>query len=292
MTLRPLAPVLRLCAVPLLLAVAATAAYGQSFDPYQSFPIGLPSGANAPSIKPLDIGDVNGDGISLGFATTAAVGRADYIAGAGGLEGLGTYAGQVVYTASDSGHATLTIDLWNTSPTAGGGFLTAFAFHNPSGRITGATLATTNANFGLLGGPGYQGGIHASPFGSFDLGASVTDDFLGGGAPVGGIATGEFATFTFALTGVGLDGLTEQSFFGAEAAAGGSSQGPVALLARFRGFANGGGDKVPGGLEDVGPPAGGGLPSAPKPGTLTLAGIATAAGLSFGCRSVGRDPRS
>jgi hypothetical protein len=228
----------------------------------------------------------------IGFATMAAVGRADYIAGGGGLEGLGTFAGQVDYAAPDSGHATLTINLWNTSPTAGGGFLTAFAFHNPSGRITGASLATTNANFGLLGGPGYQGGIHASPFGSFDLGASATDNFLGGGSPVGGIASGEFATFAFALTGVGLDGLTVQSFFAAPPAAGGGSQGPVALLARFRGFQNGGSDKVPGGLEDVGPPAGGGLPSVPEPGTLALAGIATAAGLSFGWRRPGRGTRS
>jgi hypothetical protein len=222
------------------------------------------------------------------LAATAAESRAGFISGGGGLEGLGTFTGHVDYVAADSGHATLTINLLNTSPTANGGFLTAFVFHNPSGLITGASVTSTNTHFGLLGGPSFHGGIAAPPFGNFDIGASVTDQFLGGGSPVGGIGVGESSIFTFALTGSGLNGLTLESFFGEAPTSQDGHPGPVPFLARFRGFNNGGSDKVPGVLEDAGPPAGSGLPSAPEPATLVLAGIATVSGLGCGWRRRGR----
>jgi hypothetical protein len=210
------------------------------------------------------------------LAATATSSRAGYISGGGGLEGLGTFAGHADYVAADSGHATLTIDLWNTSPAANGGFITALVFNNP---------------FGLLGGPGFSGGIAAPPFGNFDIGASVTDQFLGGGSPVGGIGVGESSTFAFAFTGSGLDGLTLENFIGPPPAPQDGHPGPVTLLARFRGFNNGGSDKVPGGLEDIGPPPGSGLPSAPEPATLVLAGIATISGLGCGWRTRRRGQR-
>src|SRR5262245_1284434 len=142
------------------------------------------------------------------LAVCATPGLSGPIASGTGLENLGVFAGWFDYTAADSGHATLTLELRNTSPAARGGYLTAFAFDDPSGRITGAALTSANPNFHLLDGP-----IHAPPFGSYDFGASVSRGFLGGGSPRGGIGVGESATFTFSFTGTGLDELNGESFF-------------------------------------------------------------------------------
>lgn len=244
---------------------------------------------------------------SLGFhlgalvtlAATASAGRAGYISGGGGLEGLGTFAGTADYVAADAGHATLTISLLNTSPAANGGFLTAFALRDLSGLVTGATVSATNPNFGPIGGPDFHGGIAAPPFGDYDLGASVTDQFLGGGSPVGGIGVGESAAFAFTLTGTGLDGLTLENFLGGPPAA--PNPGPPTLVVRFRGFNNGGSDKVPGVLEVV-PPSGSGPggnvppsgsgPTTPEPASLVLAVFATIGGLGYGWRGRGRRGQS
>src|SRR5262245_15862006 len=110
----------------------------------------------------------------LMLAATAAASRAGNITSAGGLAGLGSFTGQINYMAIDASHATLTIELLNTSPTANGGYLTAFAFHTPSDRIDSVSLSSSNANFGAIGGPSYQGAIAAPPFGNFDLGASTS----------------------------------------------------------------------------------------------------------------------
>jgi hypothetical protein len=209
----------------------------------------------------------------LTLVVTVTESRAGMITNAPGLEGRGSFNGTAEYTAISASQATLTVELWNTSPAANGGYLTAFVFHNPSDRITGATLESTNSHFSILGGPNFHGDIPAPPFGNFDLGASTSGAFLGGGSPVGGIGVGDSSTFAFALVGTGLDLLTLDSFFGVPSAADSGSQGPVALLARFRGFANGGSDKVPGGMiEDV-------PRNTPEPATLLLGAMATLAGL-------------
>jgi hypothetical protein len=202
-----------------------------------------------------------------------ATGRAAPISGGAGVEGLGNFAGTFSYTPGGPGSATLVVRLENTSPLDNGGFLTAFLFNNPDGRVTGATLASSNAHFALLGGTGPDGGVNAAPFGHFDLGAGLGGAFLGGGSPRGGIPVGDSETFTFHLSGTGLDGLTEQSFFTSlSGAAGGGEPGQVSadgarafFVARFRGFEDGGSDKVPATLEH-----------APEPGCLALAGVGVA----------------
>jgi hypothetical protein len=201
--------------------------------------------------------------------------RADQIYGSGGLQGLGVFDGTFTYTATDAGHATLVVQLDNLSPAANGGYLTAFVFNNPGG-ITGATLTSTNTNFGLLGGPTFSGGVNGAPFGAFDLGAGLGGSFEGGGNPHPGIPVGGSATFTFAFTGNNLDGLTTQSF-----ALSPSHQGDKTafFVARFKGFVDGGSDKVPGVL------GGGGISGdafSPEPGSLTLAGVSLATLLGFG----------
>jgi len=212
------------------------------------------------------------------LAATAADARAGNITSVSSLSGLGAFSGQVSYTAIDADHAMLSIELWNTSPTANGGYLTAFAFENPSDRIDSVSLSSSNPNFEAIGGPDYRDAIAAPPFGDLDLGASTSDRFLGGGSPVGGIAAGDSSTFAFTLTGNGLDELTAESFFESAAA------GPVGLLARFRGFRTGGSDKVPGVFNDV--PPSGDTPPAPEPATLLLGATAMVVGLGY--RRLGR----
>jgi hypothetical protein len=163
-----------------------------------------------------------------------------------GLSGLGSYEGTFVYVPLSAGDAELTITLTNTSPADNGGYLTALAFNNPGGRITGATLTPSNTNFQLLGAPGFSDGVNGSSFGHFDLGASTSNAFLGGGNPNKGIGVGQTATFLFVLTGSDLDGLDVSSFFTTLSAPPGDGSGNVAFVGRFRGFNDGGSDKVPG----------------------------------------------
>jgi hypothetical protein len=200
---------------------------------------------------------------------SAGNGRADYIASTTGVQGLGSFSGTIDYNAVNAHSATLTIELQNTSPSANGGYLTAFAFDNPSDRITGAKLSSTNTNFSLLGAPHFQGGISAPPYGSFDLGATTGGKFQGSGSPTGGIGVGQSATFTFTLTGNDLDKLSAASFLSNPASCG-SDMAP--FVARFRGFKCDGCDTVPG------------VPvsHAPEPGGMTLAAIALMGLMGYG----------
>jgi hypothetical protein len=170
-------------------------------------------------------------------------------------EGLGTFTGLFAYNPAT---ATLSVTMNPTSPT--GGYLTGIAFLNPGG-ITGVTFGTTDADFALLGGPTFLGGVDAAPFGAFDIGAAVGGSWLGGGNPTVGVPAGGSATFTFAFAGTGLGSLTEQDFVQAAAA------GQEWFVARFRGFPAGGSDKVPADF------------SVPEPATVLLLGLGGAAAL-------------
>jgi hypothetical protein len=200
----------------------------------------------------------------------AEQGIAGQIVSGTGLQGLGSFDGTFSYSTSDSQHGLLQITLNNTSPVGNGGFLTAFALNNPFDRITSVSVTSSNANFGLLGSPSFQNGVSAPPFGNFDFGASTGGAFLGGGNPSKGIGVGGSASFDFVLKGTKLDLITEQDFFNAmsNSPEGG---GPLAFVARFRGFKNGGSDKVPGNYV-VPPPVTVTVAGAPEPTSLALAG--------------------
>src|SRR5262249_17903836 len=143
-----------------------------------------------------------------------------------------------------------------------------------------------NANFNVLGGASYNGGISAAPFSNFDLGASTSGEFLGGGSPKGGIPAGGSATFTFSLTGSGLDALTTPSFLSKLSGPQGQDLAPAFFVAGFRGLPNGGSDKVPG--QSAGGSTGG-TQSVPEPGAMTLAGLGIASALGYGwCRRKSR----
>lgn len=139
---------------------------------------------------------------------------------------LGSFAGDFTYNLG-----IITVSLTNTSPVANGGYLTAFAFGLP-GSVTG-TLDSVPEGFSLLGGSG--GSISVRPFKDLDLGASSTKgDWLGGGSPKDGLGVGQTGIFKFSLAG-NFSSLTEESF---------SIAGDPWFAVRFRGFEDGGSDKV------------------------------------------------
>lgn len=175
---------------------------------------------------------------------------------------FGSFTGSMEYIGMTATSGSLVISLTNTTPVYSG-YITGMAFNNPGDSITGVTSFTSSdPDFQLIGDPNFDGGVSGSPYGDFDLGTALGDGWLGGGSPVGGIAVGETATFTFNLAG-NLAGITTNSFI--TQLSSGTRQ-PEALVVRFRGMLDGESDKVPG---TFGPPPG----EIPEPGTYAMIGL-------------------
>lgn len=178
---------------------------------------------------------------------------------------FGSYTGLIEYIGTTEASGSLMLSLTNTTPVYGG-YITAVAFNNPGDSITSVTsFSSGDPDFQLLGEPDFDGGVSASPYGDFDLGASLGNGWLGAGSPVAGIAVGETATFTFNFAG-NLAGVTTNSFI-AELSTG--TQTPEALIVRFRGMMDGQSDKVPGTFDELAPPPG----EIPEPGTYAMMGL-------------------
>ena len=191
------------------------------------------------------------------------------ISGAGDL---GRFTGDVAYSATSDTQATLTIKLTNTSLTANGGYITSFVLNNPNDSIKSISGFTdASRGFELLSLK--DDGINSGSNGQFDFGAATGGKFTGGGKPQGGIAAGASDTFTFHLTGTGLSKLNADSFLTAVSSGKGAGDGYAALDVRFKGFADGGSDKVTftGTIPHVPLPGpgtpGGGTPGTPGGGT-------------------------
>ena len=205
-------------------------------------------------------------------AGMAALMLAPSIAGAvpiaiGGTGSLGTFSGSFDYTPTSSTTGTVDITLNNDSATIG--YITGFLFNIPDAAdVTAALYSTSDADFLLLTSGGtFDNGENGSPHGDFDIGAALGGNYQGGGMPSAGIITGGSATFSFALTGTGLGGLTAQDFLSTLSEGTGMQPGED-FVVRFRGFEGGeGSDKVP---ND------GGNPPVPEPGTLSLLGLGLA----------------
>lgn len=149
----------------------------------------------------------------------------------------GSYEADLTYLFAGDLQATLTIALTNTSANPGAGYITALAFNNPGDLISAAVLTATNGNFSLIGQPGLRDAIAVSPYGAFDIGASISDQshrpWLGGQNPTLGIGVGETGTFTFLLSGTALSSLDEQSFLDTFSFP--DRQGAEFFAVRFRG---------------------------------------------------------
>ena len=155
---------------------------------------------------------------------------------ANSTSGLGSFSGSLEYFDLTS---TLVVSLTNTSNISNGGYITGFLFNIAS--------SDPKASATLLDSPApthpfenCQGnGLSGQPFGNpFSAGAALGGDFLGGGDPVNGIAVGDTGTFSFHVNAADASFLSAMNFI---------TGGPYAFnfIVRFRGFEDGGSDKVP-----------------------------------------------
>lgn len=149
-----------------------------------------------------------------------------------GLEGLGSFAGEMEWNYIGANAGTLRVSLTNTSPVDNGGYLTGFAFN------TVYDLQLKIAENGARTGWSDIVDVNAPPLGVFDHGAALGGDWLGGGSPLAGVGVGQTFDFIFDVRGdpALLSSLVVHDFFD-------ESDG-WGFAARFRGFDDGGSDKV------------------------------------------------
>lgn len=153
------------------------------------------------------------------FALAAQTASAVDVITFGGTGSTGvSFVATVTYDATAEHE--LIVQLTNTTATAGG-YLTGFAFDLPGNEVV--TLFSSPRPAMTL-----QADASTAPYGTRDWAAAVGGNWLGGGAPRGGLAVGTSGTWTFDV-----------------------AQGPATLsfddldmVVRFRGLANGGSDKV------------------------------------------------
>jgi hypothetical protein len=172
------------------------------------------------------------------FALTASTALAQVvgISGdiAGSAEGTGaTFSGSVEYVHLGGNDGQLTIDLTNDSPAPVGGFLTGLLFRGSAGDgPLLASLASADPTSFLDTGAAFAG-----PFGSFDGGAALNGNWLGGGDPSLGLGIGQGGRFIFEIDSANASLLTTASFFG--------SADQPGMVMRFRGLNGGLSDMVP-----------------------------------------------
>lgn len=206
-------------------------------------------------------------GVMLGSGVAVQAGSILIISDeANSTEGLASFTGSLEYEFdpfADLGF--LSVTLTNTSDPDNGGFITGFVFNIASADDdASATLISGSHPFENL----TDGGLNAQPFGDpFDAGAALGGNFLGGGSPTEGIAVGDTGIFDFDVMAFDAANLTALSFL---------SNGPYEFnfIVRFKGFENGGSDKVPATI-------------IPLPPALALGGLGLL-GAMFGARRVRR----
>jgi hypothetical protein len=148
-------------------------------------------------------------------------------------EGLGRFVATLDYAVLPSGDGQLSVTLENKSDADDGGFLTGFLFDVgfPSADVVVALQPGASHPFADASGS-------APPFGSYDAGAALGGNWAGGGSPNAGIPTGASGTFVFLVIGEQAGSLTAADFI--------KSDNEYGFVVRFKGFENGGSDKVPG----------------------------------------------
>jgi hypothetical protein len=150
-------------------------------------------------------------------------------------EGLGDFTGSINYEFDMFTGGMLTIELTNTSPLGNGGFLTGFLFNIDSTDPGAHAMLTNSPDYPLFEDTFSQSG---APFGTFDSGAALGGDWEGGGSPAGGIPVFGTGSFEFDVMAADASSLTAIDFI--------SGPAKFNFVVRFRGFEDGGSDKVPG----------------------------------------------
>lgn len=171
--------------------------------------------------------------ISLVSAGTAQAASSINITSGDSNEGLGAFSGTISY---DEALGSLSILLENTSPVDNGGYITGFLF-NIDGDATPTLNPDPQNNFDGVSNE------NGAPYGTFESGAALNGNFLGGGNPNAGIGVGDSATFDFDVTGTDAGSLLASNFLGESSSQGDNS---ASFLVRFRGFDDEGSDKVTG----------------------------------------------
>lgn len=170
-----------------------------------------------------------------GVLSTVAAADSIYVNGlvSASTEGLGKFSATLDYSVLPSGDGQLVVTIANKSPDPNGGFLTGFMFNFVSEDPDAVAILQPGALFPFSNATG-----SAAPFGNFEAGAALGGNWLGGGSPNGGIPIGLSGTFTFLIIAEDAASLTAEDFV----------KGPnqYNFVVRFRGFNNGGSDKVPG----------------------------------------------
>jgi hypothetical protein len=164
-----------------------------------------------------------------GTASASLVGIAADMASS--TDGIGAFDGTIAYAPAIGG-GILTITLTNTSDPFNGGFISGFVFNINGGSEAAAALSWGTHPF--LDAAGQS----AQPFGGpFTAGAALGGDWSGGGNPAFGIGVGETGTFVFDVAAENGASLASPNF--------GDGPLPFNFIVRFRGFEDGGSDKVP-----------------------------------------------
>ena len=144
-----------------------------------------------------------------------------------------TYSGTIAYEFVGGSVGELTITLTNDTSASVGGYITAMAFRFDSADTAAWTSLISSSVAGLTN----TGTVNGAPFGTFSGGAGTGGQFEGGGKPSNGIAPGASATFVWAIHASDAASMSDLSFANAIT--------QPSLVARFRGLADGGSDKVP-----------------------------------------------
>jgi hypothetical protein len=186
--------------------------------------------------------------------------------------GIGSYTGSVTYTYVSGGTADLSVALTNTS-TGTALKITGFVFNSVDNSL-GVTL-NPNPTGSFLN-LDTSGGLDASPFGNFEIGAALGGDWSGGGSPSDGILVSQSGTFHFVVSGSAsvLNGLSVMNFLtesGHDPSSDPKYQNQV-FVVRLRGD---GSDKVP---VDVGGGTPGPVPETPLP-AAALGGVGLLSGV-------------
>lgn len=174
---------------------------------------------------------------SLAFSS-ADVAHADLINISGDMnnstEHLGNFVGTLEYAFVGEEQGSLTVTLTNTSHPDNGGYLTGFIFNFGVDVDDTDSAVLLSATYPFLDAPMQNGAPYGNPFLG---GAALGGDWSGGGNPTNGIEVGGTGEFTFDINSADAMELTAASFL----------SGPFEFnfLVRFRGFENGGSDKVP-----------------------------------------------